>query len=324
MKGLKTVAFLTVMVLSIHLIAQARERSVGDVATSQTGAVTDPDREPDRLAIAALTQSLVEAFDKRDAEAIAACWTPNGEFIRHDGEAIRGRAEIQAGYAEFFKNIEGNPKLEIQLDDVRFPSADVAATDVTLGLKSASGEFVASGHQAIVAVREGSLWKVAIIREWDRDISLEVDLQELQWLIGTWNAVSDEREVTIAYAWDENKTFIHGTFVVKEHQAVIESGTEIIGKDPAAGGIRSWIFQSDGGFGAGVWSRDGPNWSIDAHGVRADGSKLTAQFIYLRVNPDTITWQAVNQVLDGQPIADTAPIKVSRQTPSKQGGSLGR
>ena len=49
----------------------------------------------------------------------------------------------------------------------------------------------------------------------------------------------------------------------------------MIGKDNAKGVIRSWVFQSDGGFGDGVWTREGKKWSIDVHGVRADGSKLS-------------------------------------------------
>lgn len=32
-------------------------------------------------------------------------------------------------------------------------------------------------------------------------------------------------------------------------------GTQVIGWDPAAGTIRSWMFDSDGGFGEGTWSK---------------------------------------------------------------------
>ncbi len=54
----------------------------------------DTKREADTLAIAKLTKEMTEAFDKRDAAAIAAHWTAEGEFIRNDGEAIRGRVAI--------------------------------------------------------------------------------------------------------------------------------------------------------------------------------------------------------------------------------------
>ena len=70
-----------------------------------------------------------------------------------------------------------------------------------------------------------------------------------------------DREVTTTYEWDENKAFIRGKYTVKEGAKVIESGTQMIGKDNAEGGIRSWVFQSDGGFGGGLWTRDGKKWT---------------------------------------------------------------
>jgi hypothetical protein len=45
----------------------------------------------------------------------------------------------------------------------------------------------------------------------------------------------------------------------------------------------------------------------------ADGRELTATSIYIRLDPNTYTWQAVDQALDGQAIADTPPIKVTKQ-----------
>ena len=142
-------------------------------------------------------------------------------------------------------------------------------------------------------------------------------LNELQWLVGTWHAVTKDREVSITYEWDENKAFLRGKFAVTEAGKVIESGTELVGKDNARGVIRSWLFQADGGFGAGTWARDGKKWTADVQGVRADGSELTATLIYIQVDANTLTWQAVNQTLNGVPVADTEPIKVTKQKPAK-------
>jgi uncharacterized protein (TIGR02246 family) len=285
--------------------------------TAQDNTAKNPKREPDRLAIDKLTKDMIKAFDQRDAAAIAALWTEEGEFIHNNGEPIRGRAEIQKGYAEFFKTLKGKPKLEIQSEVLRFPSADMAVAEATLRLRNDEGEIVASGRQNTVLVREGGQWKIAVVREWDRDIGRDLSLKELRWLIGTWQAVTKDREVTISYEWDENKAFIRGKFTVNEGAKVVESGTEMIGMDNAKGVIRSWIFQSDGGFGGGVWTREGKKWSVDAHGVRADGRQLTATTIYVPVDPHTVTWQAVNQALDGVPMADTPPIKVTKQKLAK-------
>jgi uncharacterized protein (TIGR02246 family) len=289
----------------------------GGFTTAQDKTAKGPKREPDRLAIDKVTKDMLGAFEKRDAAALAANWIEEGEFIRNDGEPIRGRTRIRQGFVEFFKTLKGKPKLEIRAEALRFLFADTAVTEATLRLKNDDGDIVASGRQNTVLVREGGRWKVAIVREWDRDIDRDVSLKELEWLLGTWQAVTKDRRVTITYAWDENKAFLRGKFTVKEGARVIESGTELIGKDNAAGVIRSWVFQSDGGFGGGAWARDGKKWSIDVHGVRPDGTQLTATVIYIPVDPDTVTWQAVNQALDGVPVADTPPIKVTKQTSAK-------
>jgi uncharacterized protein (TIGR02246 family) len=276
-----------------------------------------PDREADKQAIDKLTRENIQAFNNRDAAAIAANYTAEGEYVRNDGELIRGRAEIEKGYAEFFKTLKGKPKLEVQTDGLRFTSADTAVLEVTLRLKSEEGELIASSWRNTLLVREGGQWKVAITQEWDRDDGLDVSLNELEWLIGTWRAATKDREVTTTYEWEENKAFIRGKYTVKEGAKVIESGTQMIGKDNAAGTIHSWVFQSDGGFGDGLWTRDGQKWTVDVYGVTPDGRELTATVIYLRVDATTYTWQSVDQAIDGQPIADTLPIKVTKQKAGK-------
>jgi uncharacterized protein (TIGR02246 family) len=287
------------------------------IMSAQDKNAKDPKREADKLAIDKLTREMVQAFDKRDATALAANWTAEGEFIRNDGTPIRGRAAVEKAYAEYFKTLKGKPKLEVQSDDLYFPSADTAVAEVTLRLKNEEGEIIASSWRNTLAVKDAGQWKVAIVREWDRDVAEDTTLKELEWLVGTWQASTKEREVTTVYEWDENKVFIRGKYTVKEGAKVIESGTQIIGKDNAEGCIRSWVFQSDGGFGGGVWTREGKKWTVDVHGVMPDGKELDATSIYIHVDPNTYTWQAVEQTVDDVPIPDTQPIKVTRQKTAK-------
>jgi uncharacterized protein (TIGR02246 family) len=283
------------------------------IMTAQDKPAKDPKREADKQAIEKLSKDMIDAFAKRDAAAVVANWTADGEFIRNDGDPIRGKADIQKAYAEYFRQLTGKPKLEIQSDNLRFPSVDTAVAEVTLRLKGEDGETIASSWRNTLLVREGGQWKVAIVREWDRDVGEDVSLKELEWLIGTWQTSTKEREVTTTYEWDENKAFIRGKFSVKEGAKVIQSGMQMIGKDNNDGVIRSWVFLSDGGFGGGVWTREGKKWTVDVQGVTPDGKELTGDSIYIRVDPNTYTWQAVNQKIDDQPIPDTVPIKVTRQ-----------
>jgi len=310
---MKRNSFIPCVLLSLALVAS------GGPAAAQVE--TDKDtqkREADHRAIDQLTRDLIDAFDQRDVLAIVARWTDNGEFSHNNDEPVRGRADIQKGYEEFFNTLQGNPKLEIESDALHFPSANMAVKDTTLRLKNDDGEVVASGRQHTVLVREGGQWKVAIVHEQDRDVGLDANLKELDWLIGTWRAVTKDREVTITYEWNKNRAFICGTFTVKEGSTVVDSGTEMIGKDNAKGVIRSWLFQSDGGFGTGTWKRDGKTWRIDVNGVTSEGCQLTGTVVYAHVDHDTFTWQAVNLALSGEPIDNTPPIKVAkRPTPAK-------
>ena len=281
--------------------------------TAQDRPAKDPKREADKQAIEKLSKNMIDAFAKRDAAAVAANWTADGEFIRNDGDPIRGKAAIEKAYAEYFRQLTGKPKLEIQADNLRFPSADTAVAEVTLRLKGEDGDTIASSWRNTLLVREGGQWKIAVVREWDRDVGEDVTLKELEWLIGTWQAATKDRQVTTTYEWDENKVFIRGKYTVKEGGKVIESGMQMIGKDNNDGVIRSWVFQSDGGFGGGVWTREGKKWTVDVQGDTPDGKELTGDSIYIHVDPNTFTWQAVNQKLDDDPIPDTVPIKATKQ-----------
>jgi uncharacterized protein (TIGR02246 family) len=281
--------------------------------TAQGTTTKSPSREADKAAIDKLIKESTQAFNNRDAAAIAANWTAEGEYIRNDGEPIRGRAEVQKGYAEFFKTIKGKPTVEVQTDNLRFPSADTAVSEVTLRLKNEKGEVIGSSWRNTLLARENGEWKVALVQEWDRDNSLDDSLKDLEWLVGTWHMDTKDRDVTTTYEWDDNKAFIRGKYAVKQGGKVTESGTQMFGKDNADGGIRSWVFQSDGGFGDGLWTRDGKKWTVDFEGVTPEGKKLAASVVYVRVDADTFTWQSVQQTVDGQPIADAQPIRVTRQ-----------
>ena len=49
------------------------------------------------------------------------------------------------------------------------------------------------------------------------------------------------------------------------------TGQQRIGWDPLARQFKSWVFDSQGGFGEGEFSHDGDAWLIKARGVRSDG-----------------------------------------------------
>jgi hypothetical protein len=110
------------------------------------------------------------------------------------------------------------------------------------------------------------------------------------------------------FDWSPDRNFIIGTRGVGIKNVILDNGTQRIGWDAAARTIRSWNFESDGGFGQGAWSKDADNWTIKMSSILNSGSILTGTTTITRVDSATITWQSKDQRLDGKPIADTPVI----------------
>src|SRR5260370_25024810 len=81
----------------------------------------DPPPSPEMEAVRKTADAFTKAFNAGDAQAVAAFWTKDGEFVGADGDTLRGRHEIEKSYAEFFKS---NPKAAIA---VNIPSVRLLA-----------------------------------------------------------------------------------------------------------------------------------------------------------------------------------------------------
>ena len=93
------------------------------------------------------------------------------------------------------------------------------------------------------------------------------------------------------------------------------AGTQIIGWDPAKQEIRSWVFDSSGAFGEGVWSNDENRWTVTSAGTTEDGRKATAVGTYTKTD-DGYEWQSVSREVDDEMLPDIEPIKMIRVGPA--------
>jgi uncharacterized protein (TIGR02246 family) len=264
-------------------------------------------RDADRDAVRQASAEFVKALEKGDAKALAALWTEEGEYTSADGMTLRGRDAIEAAYAKFFAK-KPNLQLEIVPESVRFPSRDSAVEEgYAKRAKGKAGEPTTSRYSTLY-VRENGKWLLAILREWPDE---GLGLRDLDWLVGTWTAKTDDGEVRTTYEWTDNKAFIRMNFTggPKDHA---DSGMQMIGKDPRTSDLHSWLFEGEGGFGDGDWSWDGKRWVIKATGVTSDGAELTATNILTPIDKDTFTWQSTERTLNGDDLPDIAPIKVTR------------
>jgi uncharacterized protein (TIGR02246 family) len=282
-----------------------------------TPAADNPEPSAEEKAVRATEGAYVKAFNAGDAKAVAALWTEDGELIDAEGKVTRGREAIAKEFADSFAQQPGMT-MDISTESVRFVGTDVAIESGTMRVKPATGAPVRIGQYHTVHVEKDGQWRMASVQESQHAPTSNYEyLRDLEWLIGSWTGQNDERIVETAYAWTANKNFIHRTYTVKISGKTTHSGHEIIGWDPTVGTNKSWLFDSEGGFGTYVWSHDGQHWAIEAKGVHRDGSQTEATNILTPVDANTYTWQSTHRTRNEVSLPDTAELKVVRDKAKK-------
>jgi uncharacterized protein (TIGR02246 family) len=272
------------------------------------------EKEPETDALAEVRKAsaeYVKAFNRGDAKAIARGWTPKGEYTGPDGGTLKGRAAIEKAYAEFFKETP-KAKLESRIETLRLLGRVTAMEEGTLRLTKPDSDQPETTRYSAILVREGGKWLVASVHEYDLEPSERLSLDELNWLVGEWVAKSGAMELKASYEWDKNKKFLLCQFTLTEKGKTVTAGRQRIGKDPASGSLRAWVFESAGGFGESSWVRDGKRWVIEAAGTLPDGTETTAVNLIIPLGPDSFSFQSVNRTLGEDELADLPPIKVTR------------
>lgn len=273
-----------------------------------------PARPDDEKAIRASSDAFVKAFESGDAAAVAALFTENAEYIDDQGDPIRGRPALARAYGKFFENRK-DVDVESKIDAVRFLGAETAIEEGVFTVKPKEGLPTASRFSAL-RVRENGKWLIAMLKEWDEEVISRPELQDLAWLIGSWQSEGDEVVAKTTYEWTANKSFIRMNYSIKSKKdgEGEHSGVQVIGVDPAVGLIRAWQFGSDGAIGESNWTWDGDRWVIESIATLANGSRTTAVNFLSRKDKDNdaFTWRSVQRHLDDEPQPDIGPVTVKR------------
>lgn len=148
-------------------------------------------------------------------------------------------------------------------------------------------------------------------------------MESLGKLVGTWVDQGEDATIITRCSWTKNKKFLKRSFRLKVDDEDALEGEQFVGWDPAANQIRSWTFDSEGGFGEGVWIQDGNRWLVKSAYVLADGSKASSLNIYTIVDQDTIRWQSTNREIAGELQPNIPEVTVVRQKmlQDEKGGS---
>jgi uncharacterized protein (TIGR02246 family) len=274
----------------------------------------DPkDKAAEEAAIFKNAEAFVEAFHKGDAKAVAGFWTTDGDYTDQTGHTFKGRDAIEKVFTEFFAENKGL-KLRIDVTGMKFVTPEVAIEDGVTSVLPPDGAPPSRARYTIVHVKKDGKWQLSSVRDAPfAPPSNHEHFRALDWVIGDWASDGEKGETArVSFAYTDDQNFMINTFTTTFKNLAIGGGTQWIGWDPIAKGIRSWTFETGGGFGEGAWTPDGNKWVVKATGVLRDGKKLAATNVLTRVDEDTMTWESKNRTEDGKNLPDIKPIKLKR------------
>jgi uncharacterized protein (TIGR02246 family) len=297
---------------------QAAPAAPGTAAAAPAQAATTPAPRPEEKPIRDLIDAFAKAYSAPDLKALEALFTDEADVVDTAGDSTRGKPDIMEMYASSFDENPGL-NLEPKVQEIRFITPDVARVEGQTRLSTDKGDASEFTRFSGLAVKRDGKWLIAEIREYPapvEEVSSYDRLKELEWMLGDWVDESESVKSSSSIRWADNNSFLIRTFQVEVRGEKATSGTVFIGWDPQSGQIKSWLFDSNGGHGEGLWTRSGENeWVVKAHGVLTDGRPTSATQIHTVLNKDSVKTSSIDRIIGGQLAPDIADVVMVRKAP---------
>lgn len=288
------------------------------VATAGLSNADEPRSNQSELeSIRKAAQQYLEAVEKGDHAKMKSFWTPEGDFIDQMGRRIKPAKITQETVADgtslVERGAESGQRMHIRIESTRMVTADVAIEDGISEITPPPADRPAIGRFTAVWVKRNGKWLIDSVRAAPSHIPHhQYQLQQLEWMVGDWVEAGDAAAITMKCRWSSDNSFLLRQIRIQPKERDAHVVTQRLGWDPVAGKIRSWIFDSDGGFGEGYWTREGDRWVVTSKSTLPDGKQATGTTINMLVDDSDFMWESVNYVVDGQKMPDLR-VKLVRQ-----------
>jgi uncharacterized protein (TIGR02246 family) len=277
----------------------------------------EEESSPEITALHKTATDFVEAFNKKDAAALAALFTENGEITDLNADDIvSGRADIQARYEAIFAAPDA-PQIAIEVDSVRLVGPGLAIEDGTVHSTPPDDDAVPSSmtYAAVLQKNEGGVWLIASTRDTGDTTDAAGQLAGLaQQLKGDWTAMRDGLRLDIAFGWDDSGNYLSGEMLATASDAKPLTTSIRIGWDPAKKSVTWWTFDDGGGFAKGDWTPTDDGWLIRTEGTTADGEITSANQSLSFDGKDAFVWKSQQRLVDGE-LQPDVEMRVARRAP---------
>ena len=297
------------------LSAQQAERAV---PAAQPAPVAQPAHQQDEQSIRMLADAFTKAYNAKDAKSVSALFAPNAEIVDENGNAFQGREDIERVFGGIFKE-HPKGKIEIAIKSIRFVAPATAIEDGASTVTQDANEPPERDRYMVVHVKQDGKWLMASARDLADEEDSGVDqLRQLAWLIGDWVDESPDAVVETSYRWADNNRFILSDFTVQIGGNPAMTGSQRIGWDPLTKQIHSWVFDSQGGFAQGDWTREGNRWIVKMSGVNREGKPASSTNITTMLSKDRMSWQSRDRVIGGEKMPDIEEVPIVHKPPKPQ------
>lgn len=260
-----------------------------------------------------ILMELEGTLSSKAADKAAALFADDVNFIDQTGNKLHGRQTLQDRFDALFKQ-ETVPAITVHPEEIKLPANNVAVVIGVVGRRQ-SGTDLPSTRFSMVLLKSDAGWKISEFTETLlQDAQGGAHLQQLSWLIGNWHVNNAAVNTNLNVEWAPGKKFIFSKCVVNRTTKTSDVDTQIIGWDPRSKSIVSWHFDTNGGFGTGVWTNDSQRneWNVAVQATGADGSTTRATNVFSLKKADQFEWKSIGRSLDDVAVGDTEPLTLQR------------
>lgn len=265
--------------------------------------------------ITALETAFTDAFNRGDVEALVAAFTADGEIVDDGGLLYRGHDELRQLFSGYFEHFP-DTTLVLAIDSIRTIGDSLAIEEGSRLLSTTDQQFAQVRYIATLVKTDGR-WLLASIREfYDEPLPQPRDhLADLEWMIGDWISESDDRVLHASYRWAAGEQSIIGSLrAVRDGQVVLDT-EQRIGWDPRAEKIRSWMFDSDGGLGGGLWTATDDGWLLRSESVDPLGIVGNSTIRYRPLDANRYQIVGTDRIVGDQRL-DDFEVTITRAPPT--------
>lgn len=258
-------------------------------------------------AIRAASAAYVEAYNSRNDTALAEQWTERAELVE-GGSSVRGRDAIVASLRGW-RERHPQAALEIRVDEVELLAGPLARVSGTLQFTRRPGEKPVESRFVSLRVLEDGVWRLA---ESVVVPSQAAALEELDWLLGSWQSMDAPDGTTVELSFEKplGAACVIGRSKLRPKAGAGVDTLSVIHADRESGLVRSWLFDSTGARAEGFLESDGVALHQSLVGTPAAGAAgRVARWsqVIAPAGDGRMTIHAVERSIDGVAIPDGEP-----------------